>query len=530
LSSTRRTKKEAGLVTGDGNVRADNIFVTGGLKHTGKGRFQGNIVTGVTPTPDPLALLPEPTPVGPFFGATFVGNHTSVTLNPGTYNGGIHIFDHASVFLEPGTYIINGGGPTVSGSATLRGDGVTIFNGNAHVNLTAPVAGTTQGIVLFQDRLSSAPITVSAAGFHLTGTVYAANALMVISGDGNAFLNGLADESVLASLIVKDLLDSGNNTLTVGAIASGVEGDLAIMKVDDVGGSSIDGTTGTITPGGTITYTIVVSNNGPSNIIGATVTDTFPADITSDTFTAIGTGGATNFTTSGSGSIRDVVNLPAGATTTYTVTANLSDTVTDLSNSAVVGPVAGAVDMDLTNNSATDVDTVTPMVDLTITTTVPTGTTSVPPCGTVTYKIKVKNNGPNNPTCATVADTFGSQFTSDMFTAVGSGGASGFTTSGTGPINDIVDVPVGATITYTVTGHISLTGSGILSNTGAVTAASGEIDTDLTNNSATVTTPLVPAANLTVTKTASGTGPINNTVNMSAGSSVTYTVTARPRP
>ncbi len=70
---------------------------------------------------------------------------------------------------------------------------------------------------------------------------------------------------------------------------------------------------------GTTTYTIVVSNNGPSDAIGATVTDVLPAAIASDTFTAVATGGASGFTAGGSGNINDTVNMPAGSTITYTV-------------------------------------------------------------------------------------------------------------------------------------------------------------------------------------------------------------------
>ncbi len=533
--------REAGLVTGKGNVIANDIFVTGGLKHTGRGRFEGAITTGVTPTPDPLAALPEPTPVGPFFGAVNVGGHKSVTLSPGTYKGGISVSGNASVFLQPGIYYINGGGVTVSGNASLTGDGVTIFNGpakthagftfsgHAHVNLTAPTDGADQGIVLFQDRQSTAPLTVSAAGLHVTGTVYAANALFNISGDGNVFINGTENEAILASVIVKDLLTSGNNTLFVNNIASGLEGDLSITKEDDLGGSSIGGTTGTITPGGTITYTIVVTNNGPSNIVGANVNDEFPADVTSDTFTAVGSGGATGFSTSGSGGINDTVNLPSGATITYTVTANLSNTVTDLSNTATVTPPSNATDSDLTNNTATDTDTtVAAMVDLAITKTTPVNAT-VSPGGTATYTITVTNNGPDAATGATVSDTFGSQFTSDTFTAVGAGGATGFTASGTGNINDTVNVPVGGSIVYTVTGNISPTASGSLSNTGTVAAATGETDTNLSNNTAIATNTLVPGTNLTVTKVDNlGGSSINATTGAVApGGTVTYTVVFR---
>ena len=52
--------------------------------------------------------------------------------------------------------------------------------------------------------------------------------------------------------------------------------DLSVTKVDNFGGSSISHATGSVVPGTTITYTIVVSNTGPSAAIGTNVADTFP--------------------------------------------------------------------------------------------------------------------------------------------------------------------------------------------------------------------------------------------------------------
>ena len=49
--------------------------------------------------------------------------------------------------------------------------------------------------------------------------------------------------------------------------------DLAITKVDNKGGSSITPSTGTVVPGTSFVYTIVVSNNGPSNDVGSTISD-----------------------------------------------------------------------------------------------------------------------------------------------------------------------------------------------------------------------------------------------------------------
>ena len=51
------------------------------------------------------------------------------------------------------------------------------------------------------------------------------------------------------------------------------QADLAITKTDGADHA---------TPGSSTTYTIVVSNAGPSNAIGATVADTFPAALTGD--------------------------------------------------------------------------------------------------------------------------------------------------------------------------------------------------------------------------------------------------------
>src|SRR5207247_6015761 len=78
-------------------------------------------------------------------------------------------------------------------------------------------------------------------------------------------------------------------------------------------------------------------------------------------------------------------------------------------------------------------------------------------------------------------------FTGVTFTATQTGGALGFTASGTGNINDTVTLPIGSTITYTATGTLSPFATGTLSDTVAVTAPAGVSDPNLTNNSATDT-------------------------------------------
>ncbi len=242
-----------------------------------------------------------------------------------------------------------------------------------------------------------------------------------------------------------------------------------------------DGVT-TAVPGGSVTYTITASNAGPSNVTGATVADTFPASLTA-TWTAVGAGGGTA-TASGSGNINDTVNLPAGGSVTYTVSATISPSTTGtLSNTATVAAPGGVTDPTPGNNSATDSDTLAPQADLAITKT--DGVTTATPTGTITYTITASNAGPSNAPGATVADTLPASLTA-TWTAVGAGGGTA-TASGSGNINDTVNLPAGGSVTYTVTATLASTASGTLSNTATVTAPGGVTDPTPGNNSATDT-------------------------------------------
>ena len=120
-----------------------------------------------------------------------------------------------------------------------------------------------------------------------------------------------------------------------------------------------------------------------------------------------------------------------------------------------------------------------------------------------TYTIVVTNSAPSDVdvTGAVVSDSFPAKFAGVTFTATQSGGASGFTGSGTGNLNDIVTMPAGSVITYKATGKISPSATGTLSNTATVAAPSGVTDFDLANNSATDTDTIKLQADLRVTVT-----------------------------
>ena len=101
----------------------------------------------------------------------------------------------------------------------------------------------------------------------------------------------------------------------------------------------------------------------------------------------------------------------------------------------------------------TPTPTPTPANDLKVTVT--DGKTTIVAGSQSTYTITVTNAGPVAVTGASVIDTFPSIFTGVTFTATQSGGATGFAASGTGNINDTVDMPSGSKVTYTAKGKVS---------------------------------------------------------------------------
>jgi uncharacterized repeat protein (TIGR01451 family) len=74
--------------------------------------------------------------------------------------------------------------------------------------------------------------------------------------------------------------------------------------------------------GGTLTYTIVATNNGPSAVTGATVADLLPAELTGATWTCAASAGSA-CPASGTGNINATVDLLSGGTATFTLTATV---------------------------------------------------------------------------------------------------------------------------------------------------------------------------------------------------------------
>jgi uncharacterized repeat protein (TIGR01451 family) len=128
------------------------------------------------------------------------------------------------------------------------------------------------------------------------------------------------------------------------------------------------------------------------------------------------------------------------------------------------------------------------------------GQTTAVPGAPLTYTIVAGNTGPAVAPGATVTDVFPAAFLGVTWTCAAGGGAT-CAPSGSGDINDTVNLPVGSTATYTATGTVSPAATGSLSNTATVAVPGGGIDPNPANNSDTDTDTLAPEADLAIVKT-----------------------------
>ncbi len=308
--------------------------------------------------------------------------------------------------------------------------------------------------------------------------------------------------TVTAPIGVPDPIPGNNSAIDTDAPLFHV--DLQITKTDGVA---------TYAPGASVTYTIVVTNAGPANVTGVTVTDTFPAQASGVNWSCVAAGGA-SCTANGNANINDTVNLPVGGTLTYTATVNIASSANgSMANTASVTAPGGFTETTPGNNSATDTDTFTPSADLQITKT--DNATNYTTTSTRTYVIVVSNAGPSNVTGATVTDTFPAQVAGANWSCGATGGAS-CTANGSGNINDTVDIPVGGTLTYSATVSFLPSATGDLVNTATVTGPVGSADPVPGNNSATDTD--IPYIDLQITKN-------DGSATYTAGGSLNYTVT-----
>jgi hypothetical protein len=202
----------AGTATNMGNVTAPTIALTGNWTHDASGTMTGSIVTNGPSVADPLANLATPN-TSTLTTQPSIPAYGSYTMNPGIYNGGVTFGGGMNITMNPGIYYMNGGGFTVANGVTLTGTGVMIyispgsgafsFQGGGVINLSAPTTGTYAGVIFYQDRSNTTPISIAnGTTTNITGTFYAAGA--AISFAGGAQLSQFGSQIIASTVNLSD--------------------------------------------------------------------------------------------------------------------------------------------------------------------------------------------------------------------------------------------------------------------------------------------------------------------------------------
>ncbi len=295
--------------------------------------------------------------------------------------------------------------------------------------------------------------------------------------------------------------DPGNDTGSATGNA-GLVANLVITKTDGLT---------TAFAGQVITYTITVSNLGPSPVTGARVTDTFPADLIAVTWTCVPAQGSTCQSTQGAGAIDALVDLPAGGSAVFSASGALRpDVATAVVNTAIVTEPPNVQDPDPSNNTSTDTTQVTLQANLQI---VKTGPATVVSGTTVTYTLTVSNLGPSTAVDVVVNDPTPAGLSSPVVSPPCAGGfPCKLGTLEPGGRRRVI------TVTYTVTAT-----SGTVTNT--ATVMSPIPDPNPGQNTSTIVTTVTPAPTTTTTATTTSTSSSNPGSTTTVATSSTTTTT-----
>ena len=251
---------------------------------------------------------------------------------------------------------------------------------------------------------------------------------------------------------------------------------------------------GPYTIGKNMTYTVVVTNNGPIAATNVAVTDLL--DGTKLQFVS-----ASDAAYNSSSGVWSVGSLVVGASKTLILTAkplvtgDISATATQTHTEA---------DNVSTNNAATTTINVAPAADIAVTNTVPQ--TTFNNGDLVTYTITAKNQGPNNATGVVVNDKLPAAFASNTITYAAPSGTTYDPTTGDWNVGNL---GVNETKTITITGKVAQLGS--ITNTATLADRTGfQLDENSGNNTASNTIIISPSADLQVTSSVSNATPNQN--------------------
>ncbi|WP_428229029.1 gliding motility-associated C-terminal domain-containing protein [Flavobacterium sp.] len=419
-------------------------------------------------------------------GYTFISASPSI----GTYNSGTGLWTIGS--------LTNGENATLAITAKV--------NSTGNYSNTATISGT-QNDPNSSDNASSVtpkPIDVrlvktgpsdSSAGNTVNYTVTVSN-----NGTGNALAQSIIDDVPVAltnvswtaiaqgaAVIATGASGTGNNVAVTGDIPTGAANSIAINITGTLPSSStvttLANTASINTPGSpainsntintTVTqitniqiqksgppalfagesysYTISVSNSGPSDANDVVIVDTMPVGFTATNWTATPQGAATiNGNASGTGNIQNLLaNIPAGTGSVLVTVDGILDgdyAAATIANTATATPPGG------TTVTSTATSIVSRQANVRVT---KSGPANIGAGDAISYTIRIVNTGPSNAPGLEIKDIIPAEILGSTWTATTTGGATLSSTSGSGDINITGNIPAGTgVVNFVVNGTV----------------------------------------------------------------------------
>ncbi|HLX24295.1 MAG TPA: DUF11 domain-containing protein [Usitatibacter sp.] len=364
---------------------------------------------------------------------------------------------------------------------------------------------------------SGTPMTASAVltgGFLATGTITFTlkdpNSVVVdtetvtVNGDGTyatptGFIPSVAGTYSWAAAYSGDGL---NNSATAAPPASALVTTSADFNVVMTPASQ------TVSAGSNVTFTLNVTNNGPSDAQSVTISDTLPVGFA---FVSNNQSAGPSFAcTNGSTTTCSIATLPAGATATFTLVANVGVGLGPFTNTATVSSTTSHSPASI--NASSSGVTVNPLSDLVVTMSAPA---TILAGNTLTYSLTLTNNGPSDAQTVSLADLLPSSL-AFVSQAQSAGPALTLSNAGNSVSDTIATLPAGSsavlTIVTTVNSNVAV--GTVVSNTASASTSTPESST--TNNSSTATTSVVPVTTFSG-PSSTGTGTIS--ASLSGGGS-----------
>jgi uncharacterized repeat protein (TIGR01451 family) len=512
------TKSGPSTVTAGQNITYTISFSNVGTSSTTNARFIDSLPAGTTF----VSLTPTGGNVSPSCTTPNVGSSGSVTCTLSSSAPG----DNAAYTLVLNVNANVNHGTVLTNTVTAASDDADANASNDSASTSATVTGVTDvsvnktgaGTVIAGNNLSYS-ITVTNTGPSLATSTQLSDALP----GSTTFVSLIQNSGPVSSCTSPAVGGTGSVTCNWASLASGATANFTLVVKtasgasgtisntaivsespnDPTPGNNMSPTSATVTTSADlavtktgpttavqnqdVSYTIIVTNNGPSDAQTVTLSDPLPATTTfvSNTqnsgpaFTcltpAVGSGGTVSCS---------IATLNAGASATFTLVIHttISTPAGLMNNTATVGSATS--DPNGGNNTSTAATGVS-LVDLSI-----TKTPQQPPYGTglpLTWTSVVTNTSGTPATTVSVTDVLPAGTTFTGSTPAGACTGTTTITCTAATLNG------GASVTFTITVTLPST-PGPVTNTATVSSAT--TDANLADNTATSTITVIPAANI----------------------------------